>query len=56
MSAQTPMQAALAEARAAALRGELPVGAVVDAPDGSHAARAGNRTRELADTTAKAEI
>ena len=50
------MHHALAEARAAALRGEVPVGAVVVAPDGRILARAGNRTRELADHTAHAEI
>ncbi len=50
------MDAALAEARAAAARGEVPVGAVVIAPDGTVAARAGNRTRELGDPTAHAEI
>jgi len=50
------MDAALAEARAAALRGETPVGAVVVAPDGRALARAGNRTRELRDPTAHAEM
>lgn len=50
------MAAALAEARAAAARGEVPVGAVVVAPDGRIVARAGNRTRELADPTAHAEM
>ncbi len=50
------MAAALAEARAAGVRGEVPVGAVVVAPDGSIVARAGNRTRELSDPTAHAEI
>ncbi len=50
------MQAALAEARAAAGRGEVPVGAVVVAPSGAVVARAGNRTRELNDPTAHAEI
>lgn len=50
------MQAALAEARAAAARGEVPVGAVLVAPDGRPVARAGNRTRELSDPTAHAEI
>lgn len=50
------MDAALAEARAAAARGEVPVGAVVVAPDGREVARAGNRTRELNDPTAHAEI
>lgn len=50
------MLAALDEARAAALRGEVPVGAVVVAPDGTRLAAAGNRTRELSDPTAHAEI
>jgi cytidine deaminase len=51
------MQAALAEARAAAARGETPVGAVVVDPAADRVlARAGNRTRELADPTAHAEM
>lgn len=50
------MQVALAEAEAAAVRGEVPVGAVVVAGDGRVLARAGNRTRELADPTAHAEM
>ena len=50
------MQAALDEARAAGDRGEVPVGAVVVAPDGRVVARAGNRTRELHDPTAHAEV
>ncbi|RKF16857.1 nucleoside deaminase [Roseovarius spongiae] len=50
------MQAALSEARAAAARGEVPVGAAVVAPSGRVVARAGNRTRELCDPTAHAEI
>jgi cytidine deaminase len=50
------MKAALAEARAAALRGEVPVGAVVVGPDGDVLASAGNRTREQADPTAHAEL
>ncbi|WP_413876499.1 nucleoside deaminase [Albidovulum sp.] len=50
------MAAALAEARAAGTRGEVPVGAAVVAPDGRIVAVAGNRTRELADPTAHAEI
>ena len=50
------MARALAEAEAAALRGEVPVGAVVVAPDGRIVAQAGNRTRELSDPTAHAEI
>ena len=53
---QSHMDAALAEARAAAARGEVPVGAVVVAPGGQVVARAGNRTRERNDPTAHAEI
>lgn len=49
------MAAALDEARAAALRGEVPVGAVI-VRGGEVVARAGNRTRELNDPTAHAEI
>lgn len=50
------MDMALEEGRAAGLRGEVPVGAVVVSPTGGVVARAGNRTRELADPTAHAEI
>ncbi len=50
------MALALDEARRAADRGEVPVGAVVVAPDGTVVARAGNRTRALADPTAHAEM
>lgn len=50
------MDAALNEARAAARRGEVPVGAVIVAPDGRIVARAGNRTRESQDPTAHAEM
>lgn len=49
------MDAALDEARAAALRDETPVGAVV-VRDGVILARAGNETRALSDPTAHAEI
>ena len=49
------MAIALEEARAAAERGEGPVGAVV-ARDGKVLARAGNRPRELSDPTAHAEM
>ncbi|MWD27604.1 nucleoside deaminase [Aquicoccus sp. SCR17] len=49
------MAEALAEARAAGDRGEVPVGAVV-VRDGRIVARAGNRTRELADPSAHAEM
>jgi tRNA(adenine34) deaminase len=51
-----PMQEALDEARAAAARGEIPVGAVVLGPDGRILARAGNRTEADRDPTAHAEI
>src|ERR1700761_311060 len=51
-----PMQEALAEAKAAGARGEIPVGAVVLGPDGSILARAGNRTQACNDPTAHAEI
>jgi len=50
------MEIALTEARAAADRGEVPVGAVIIAPDGEVLAAAGNRTRELHDPTAHAEV
>ncbi|MEM7397977.1 MAG: nucleoside deaminase [Pseudomonadota bacterium] len=50
------MDLALDEARAAADRGEVPVGAVVVDPAGSVLAQAGNRTLELRDPTAHAEI
>jgi tRNA(adenine34) deaminase len=56
MSFTSHMETALQEARAAALRGEVPVGAVVVSPEGRVVARAGNRTRELADPTAHAEV
>lgn len=56
MSFTSHMDTALAEARAAAARGEVPVGAVLVGPDGRVLARAGNRTRERADPTAHAEI
>ena len=49
------MQQAIAEAHAAAKRGEIPVGAVL-VLDGRVIASAGNRTRELNDITAHAEI
>ena len=49
------MEAAFAEAEAAARRGEVPIGAVIVA-GGDILARAGNRTRELNDPTAHAEV
>jgi tRNA(adenine34) deaminase len=53
---QSHMELALAEARAAAARGEVPVGAVVVSAAGQVLAQAGNRTRELNDPTAHAEV
>jgi tRNA(Arg) A34 adenosine deaminase TadA len=50
------MQRALAEAGAAQARAEVPIGAVVVAADGRILASAGNRTRELKDPTAHAEM
>lgn len=50
------MQHALAEARAAAARGEIPVGAIVRAGDGAILARAGNRTEAEHDASAHAEL
>jgi tRNA(adenine34) deaminase len=54
--AATPMDLALAEAEAARDRGEVPIGAVVLGPDGMVLAKAGNRTLELRDPTAHAEL
>lgn len=56
MEFRSYMDLALEEARAAGARDEVPVGAVIVAPDGSVLARAGNRTRETCDPTAHAEI
>ena len=50
------MPLALSEARATAARGEVPVGAVIVSPTGDILAVAGNRTRELNDPTAHAEM
>ncbi|HEX4893093.1 MAG TPA: nucleoside deaminase [Hyphomicrobiaceae bacterium] len=50
------MELALAEARRAAAQGEVPVGAVVVSGGGEVLAAAANRTRELSDPTAHAEI
>jgi tRNA(Arg) A34 adenosine deaminase TadA len=47
---------ALEEAKSAAGRGEVPVGAVLLGPDGTLLARDGNRIVELHDPTAHAEI
>ena len=52
-----PMSLALAEAEAAAARGEVPVGAVlVDGTSGTVLAQGGNRVEELHDPTAHAEL
>lgn len=51
----SPMDIALDEAKSAALRGEVPIGAVI-VHEGTIIARAGNRTRELNDVTAHAEV
>ena len=50
------MERALAQARAAAERGEVPIGAVIVGPSGEVLAEAGNRTEELRDPTAHAEM
>lgn len=52
----SPIEIALAEARAAAARGEVPVGAVVVGPDGTVLARAGNEVEARADASAHAEL
>jgi tRNA(adenine34) deaminase len=49
------MTLALSQARAAAARGEVPVGAVV-VKEGAVLAASGNRPRELCDPTAHAEL
>jgi tRNA(Arg) A34 adenosine deaminase TadA len=50
------MDLALAQAAAAAARGEVPVGAVLLDNEGRVVCEAGNRTRELSDPTAHAEV
>jgi len=50
------MEIALAEARLAATRGEVPVGAVVVGPDGGVLARAGNAVEAAHDAAAHAEL
>lgn len=56
MAFRSWMNQALIEARAAGERGEVPVGAVIVSPRGQVIAAAGNRTRELKDPTAHAEM
>lgn len=50
------MAMALDQARRAAARGEVPVGAVLVSADGRVLAQAGNRVEELSDPTAHAEM
>ena len=50
------MERALSEARLAAERGEVPIGAVIVGPDGTLLAAAGNRTEADRDPTAHAEL
>ena len=50
------MEAALAQARAAGARGEVPVGAVVTGPDGTVLAAAGNEVEAAHDASAHAEL
>ena len=52
----TPMEIALEEARAAAERGEVPVGAVVTDKTGQVLARAGNEVEARHDPSAHAEM
>ncbi len=54
--ASPAMARALDAARAAGARGEVPVGAVITDATGSIIAAAGNRTRELHDPSAHAEM
>ncbi len=56
LSGNSFMQLALETARAAGARGEVPVGAVIVSPDGKVLATAGNRTLELKDPSAHAEL
>lgn len=55
-TANSHMALALSLAEEAARRGEVPVGAVISGPDGVVLAAASNRTRELNDPSAHAEI
>ncbi len=55
MPTETLMDLALEEARAAAALGEVPIGCVI-VRNGEPIARAGNRTLELKDPTAHAEL
>jgi len=50
------MDLALEEAKAAGARGEVPIGAVIVGPEGTVLAKAGNRTIDLRDPMAHAEL
>ena len=52
----SPMGLALEQARLAGARGEVPIGAVIVAADGTILAAEGNRTEERRDPTAHAEL
>jgi len=56
MSDDEAIALALEEAKAAAARGEVPVGAVLLSAEGELLARSGNRILELKDPTAHAEM
>jgi tRNA(Arg) A34 adenosine deaminase TadA len=55
-AASTGMELALAQAEAAAARGEVPIGAALVDADGQVLAAEGNRIEELTDPTAHAEM
>lgn len=55
MAASSPMDDALEQARQAAARGEVPVGAVI-VHEGRIIAKAGNETKQNGDSTAHAEL
>ncbi|HJQ58862.1 MAG TPA: nucleoside deaminase [Vineibacter sp.] len=52
----SPMDLALAQARLAASRDEVPVGCVIVGPDGAVLAAAGNQVEAMHDPTAHAEL
>jgi tRNA(Arg) A34 adenosine deaminase TadA len=56
MIKDTKMELAILEAKKAADRNEIPVGAVIENMEGKLVASDGNRTRQLYDPTAHAEI
>ena len=56
MAMRSPMQLALEQARAAAARGEVPVGAVVIGADGAVLAARGNEVEAQSDASAHAEL